>query len=57
MNYQKRARKITCFILVVLLFGCSAGIDLESEKQQMMETDQEFSNMSVEKGTVEAFYF
>lgn len=50
--------KKTVFLLIalsVLLSSCTIKIDLEQEKQNMMQTDIDFSNRSVEKGFHQAF--
>jgi ketosteroid isomerase-like protein len=40
----------------ILTAGCSSKIDLEKEKNNLLNTDIEFSRTSVEKGAAEAFY-
>ena len=40
----------------ILTAGCTSKIDLEKEKENLLNTDIEFSKTSVEKGAAEAFY-
>ena len=49
MNDQKKSIKFIYVTLIIFLFGCSSGVDLASEKERMLETDREFSKMSVEQ--------
>ena len=45
------------FILSFLLFllACSQSIDIEREREILIQTDKEFALLSVEKGAAEAF--
>jgi len=42
-------------ILLILLLGCNPKIDMEEEKEKLLQTDIEFSNRSVEVGNHQAF--
>jgi ketosteroid isomerase-like protein len=42
-------------ILIILLISCQPKINLDKEKQNMMQTDIDFSNRSVEVGSQQAF--
>ncbi len=42
-------------ILFILTWSCNASVDIEQEKQNMLQTDIEFSNRSVEVGNHQAF--
>jgi ketosteroid isomerase-like protein len=44
-------------ILILIFSNCSKQINLDAEKEAMMNTDREFSKMSVEKGSLEAFHY
>ncbi|MBU1297688.1 MAG: nuclear transport factor 2 family protein [Bacteroidetes bacterium] len=48
------------YLLPVLLFlvflGCGQNINLDREKENLLKTDAEFSQMSSEKNAAEAFY-
>ena len=49
---------LICLLLTQVIFvACSGKIDLAVEKEAMLNTDRKFSEMSVEKGSAEAFYF
>ena len=44
--------------LLLILFACThPNNNIEIQKQMLLKTDQDFSQMSVEKGTKEAFKF
>ena len=47
---------IFCSFLFIFLGGCGPTINKEKEKQSLLEVDREFSELSVKKGTLEAFY-
>ncbi|MFP4023928.1 MAG: hypothetical protein ACLFVR_05315 [Thiohalospira sp.] len=42
-------------VLFILIWSCNATVDIEQEKQKMLQTDIEFSNRSVEVGNHQAF--
>ena len=42
-------------ILLILLLGCNPRINMEEEKEKLLQTDIEFSNRSVEVGNHQAF--
>lgn len=42
-------------ILLILLLGCNPKINMEEEKEKLLQTDIEFSNRSVEVGNHKAF--
>ena len=53
----KKYRAIIFSPLLFLLFGgCVTEINVENEKQRLLQIDLEFSKLSVEKGSLEAFY-
>jgi len=52
---MNKAKLFSIVILVCVMMSCSKKIDIEAEKQKMMQTDIEFSNLSVEKGLNESF--
>ena len=43
-------------LLSLLSIGCSVPIDLEKEKQTLLQTDAAFSKLSLEKGATCAFH-
>lgn len=43
-------------ILAFFCVGCSMTIDLEKEKQSLLQMDVDFSNLSVDKGATFAFH-
>lgn len=43
------------WIVIILSFACTQQTDVEGQKAELKRIDKEFSRMSVEKGTVEAF--
>ncbi|MGD8605449.1 MAG: hypothetical protein PVH24_03335 [Candidatus Zixiibacteriota bacterium] len=43
--------------LIPVVAGCARNVDTQAEKEKLIATDREFSAMSVEQGTVEAFMF
>ena len=49
--------KIVIFLMAVLLFGCNSIDTLTAEKENLLQTDRDFSEMSVEKGAAEAFNY
>ena len=55
----KKQFSLLYFILTLILIfsNCSNQKNLEAEKVAMMNTDREFSKMSGEKGSLEAFHF
>jgi hypothetical protein len=53
---QKYRAIIFSPLLFLLLGGCVTEINVEKEKQRLLQIDLEFSKLSVEKGSVEAFY-
>lgn len=48
---------LICFSSICIFVVCQQKIDINSEQAKLLETDQEFSRMSVEKGAAEAFKF
>jgi ketosteroid isomerase-like protein len=46
---------VVSFIVLILVSGCNKTVDIEREKEILLETDRVFSQLSVEKGRVEAF--
>ena len=45
-------------ILLLILGGCSSGVtNIETEKEKLIKTDQDFSQMCSDKGMKEAFTF
>lgn len=49
-------RFFLAMLLGVILWGCSRPIDTEKEKQALLETDRQFSQLSEKQGTAAAFY-
>ena len=49
------ARSLAVFSWLLILWGCAQEPDLEAVKSQLLETDREFSRMSVREGTGAAF--
>ena len=47
--------KVTFLIICLALFSCNQAVDVEIVKQQLIETDKQFSELSVEKGKNVAF--
>ncbi|OFX85805.1 MAG: hypothetical protein A2W99_05460 [Bacteroidetes bacterium GWF2_33_16] len=47
--------KLLPLSILLVLIGCTAKINLEQEKEKMMQTDIDFSNRSVEAGVHQAF--
>ena len=43
--------------LIPVVAGCSRNVDTQAEREKLIATDREFSAMSVEQGTVEAFMY
>lgn len=53
---KKSEKNYVLFLIVLLVFlSCSTQVNLETEKQALIKTDSEFSNLSKEKGMNEAF--
>jgi len=52
-NRMKKLLSLCCGAL--LFFGCQQSVDLEKEKQAVMNTDIEFSNVSEKSGMIESF--
>jgi ketosteroid isomerase-like protein len=46
---------MTAIIVLFVFWGCGTAIDLEKEKANLVQTDMDFSQASVEKGAAEAF--
>ncbi len=44
------------WIVIILSSACTQGVNIDKQKAELMNIDREFSMMSVEKGTFEAFY-
>lgn len=42
-------------VLVMMFTGCQYTINLEQERENLLETDREFAKLSVERTTAEAF--
>lgn len=43
------------FIIMIVLVGCTDHIDIDKEKEKLMQTDINFSNRSIEVGNHQAF--
>lgn len=43
-------------IILILIGGCMTEVDLDSERKDLLKTDQEFAKKSNEVGPAEAFY-
>lgn len=41
--------------LTIILAGCNAPVDVEQEKQRILQTDRDFAALSVQSGAAEAF--
>lgn len=53
---MKLYKSITGIILLVLLIqGCQPTVDVEKEKEILLQVDRDFSKLSEEKGASEAF--
>jgi ketosteroid isomerase-like protein len=48
--------RLVLLIFSLILSGCCMTIDLDKEKLELLQTDIEFSNLSVEKGATFAFH-
>lgn len=48
--------KSLSFFLIILA-GCAMQVDIELAKEELLETDRQFSKLSQEKGTAAAFHF
>lgn len=48
---------LICFLSIPILVTCQQKVDITTEQARLLETDEEFSQMSVEKGAAEAFKF
>jgi len=53
---RKRCVLILFFLMSVLYLSCSTPLDMEKEKQALINADTEFSKLSEEKGMNEAFF-
>ena len=49
------AKSLAAFAGILILWGCAPRPDLEAVKSQLLETDREFSRMSVREGSGAAF--
>jgi len=53
---MKRVKTAMTAIIVLFVFwGCGTAIDIEKEQENLIQTDKDFSQASIEKGTAEAF--
>ncbi|MBI9054118.1 MAG: hypothetical protein JEY96_09905 [Bacteroidales bacterium] len=48
-------KKLYQIILLAIIAGCTSKINIEQEKENLLQTDIEFSNRSVEVGNHQAF--
>jgi ketosteroid isomerase-like protein len=54
---ERKGQSLILFLLISIIFlSCSNYVDIEKEKQALMNADIEFSKLSEEKGTNEAFF-
>ena len=50
--------KLTYYVLVGLfMIACAPAVDMEQEARELMQVDEEFASMAVEKGAAEAFRY
>ena len=54
---ERKGQSLILFLLIGIIFlSCSNYVDIEKEKQALMNTDIEFSKLSEQKGMNEAFF-
>lgn len=49
------SRTLTALAAILIIAGCSTPVNVESERENMLEADRAFSRFSVESGMYEAF--
>ena len=54
MSYIIKGLQFIIFIFII--GGCEQQMDMEKVKEELLKADRDFSNLSLEKGSVEAFY-
>ncbi|MCK4822426.1 hypothetical protein KA005_42070 [bacterium] len=54
MSYIIKGLQFIIFIFII--GGCGQQMDMEKVKEELLKADRDFSNLSLEKGSVEAFY-